>query len=171
MRARMIFLLLAILLVSGFVALNWGEVLRPQPLSFGWTVTEAPLGLILLGLLLAAVAAFITSSAVQQTQYLLESRQHTKELQAQRDLADKAEASRFTDLRQHIDAQLRDRREGEAIVAVEVEKTLTAYQRETRAQLEQLGKSIAFQMAELEARIAPRAERYDGNASLQNHLL
>jgi len=34
-----------------------------------------------------------------QCSVLLETRRHTKELQAQRELADKAEASRFTELR------------------------------------------------------------------------
>jgi hypothetical protein len=37
---------------------------------------------------------------------LLDARRHSKELAAQRDLADKAEASRFTDLRAYLDAGL-----------------------------------------------------------------
>jgi hypothetical protein len=37
---------------------------------------------------------------------LLEARRHSRELAAQRDLADKAEASRFTDLRNYLDTGL-----------------------------------------------------------------
>ncbi len=40
-----------------------------------------------------------------QTTVLLETRRHTKEMQAQRDLADRAEASRFTELRNFLEAQ------------------------------------------------------------------
>ncbi len=157
MRARMIFTVVAILLVSGFVALNWGEVIRTAPLSFGLAVIEAPIGLILVATLLALVIAFVASSAVTQTRYLLDSRQYAKELQAQRELADKAEASRFSELRQQIDANQRETRQREAIVASEIEKSLVSHQRETRAQLEQLGKSFGFQMAEMENRLLPRA--------------
>ena len=165
MRARMIFLLIAILLVAGFVALNWSEVLRPAPLSFGWRVTEAPMGLILLVVLLATVVAFIASSAVQQTHYLLDMRQHTKELQSQRDLADRAEASRFTDLRQHLDSQLRENRENDGRIAAEVQAMLAAHQRESRAQMEQLGKQFSFQLTERELRASDRQDlRNSANA-------
>ena len=37
---------------------------------------------------------------------LVETRRHAKELAAQRELADKAEASRFTDLRAHLDQEM-----------------------------------------------------------------
>jgi hypothetical protein len=37
---------------------------------------------------------------------LLEARRHAKELQAQRELADQAEVSRFTELRAYLDTRL-----------------------------------------------------------------
>jgi hypothetical protein len=40
-----------------------------------------------------------------QGSVLMETRRHTKEMQAQRELADKAEASRFTELRSFLEAQ------------------------------------------------------------------
>ena len=45
---------------------------------------------------------------------LLETRRHTKELQAQRELADKAEASRFTELRAYLASEL-GRLQGERV--------------------------------------------------------
>ena len=111
MRARLIILVLAILAVAGFAALNWSEFLRTTPLSFGLVVAEAPFGLILLGMLAVALVAFLVVSGTQQTRYLVEAHQHAKALAAQRELADKAEASRFTDLRQHMDVQLRESRQ------------------------------------------------------------
>ena len=159
MRARLIILLTAILLVAGFAALNWSEFLRTTPLSFGLLVTNAPLGLILLGMLTITLVAFLISSIHMQTVNLLDTRTHSKELQAQRDLADKAEASRFTDLRQHLDAQMREIHQRETIAATELEKAVAAGQRELRAQLELMNRTLATRLAEIESRVETRADR------------
>ena len=82
-----------------------------------------------------------------------------RELTAQRDLADKAEASRFTDLRLHLDNQLRETRQREAIAAAEFEKAMVNGQRELRTQLEQLNRNMASRLDELESRLDPRLER------------
>jgi len=111
MRTRFVLLVVAILLIAGFAALNWSEIIRPSPLLFGPVVMDAPLGAILLGLLALAVVVFALSAASMRTSTLLESRHHYKELEAQRALADKAEASRFTELRTHFDTHMRELRE------------------------------------------------------------
>lgn len=152
MRSRLVLLVLAILLVAGFAALNWSEVVRPSPLLFGPVVMDAPLGAILLGLLALAVVAFVLSAGAMRTSALLESRHHYKELEAQRQLADKAEASRFTELRQHLDTQLREMRERDAMVSTEL-------QRELRAQSEQSNRMITARLNELEHRLESRFER------------
>lgn len=159
MRARFILLVLAILAVAAFAALNWSEFTRESPLLFGAVVMDAPLGLIMLGLLGLAVLGFIVSAATMRTTNLLESRQHYKSLEAQRDLADKAEASRFTDLRQHLDTQLRELRQRDAIAATEFEKAMVGSQRELRTQLEQMNRMLVTRMGELENRLDARFER------------
>jgi hypothetical protein len=156
MRARLIVLLAAVLLVAGFAALNWSEIVRPAPLSFGIFVMDAPLGLILLSILGVTLLAFLISTAHMQTVNLLDNRQHYKELQAQRELADKAEASRFTDLRQHLDAQMREIHQRETITASELAKAMAQGQRELRTQLELMNRSLATRLAELESRLDPR---------------
>ena len=159
MRARLVILVLAILAVAGFAAQNRSEFQRTTPLSFGLVVMEAPLGLIMLAILGITALAFLAANATSQTQLLIESRQHSKALQAQRDLADKAEASRFTELRQHLDAQLRENRQREAIAATEFEKAMVGSQRELRTQLEQMNRTLATRMGEIETRIDARLER------------
>lgn len=159
MRVRLIVLVVAILLVAGFAALNWSEFLRVTPLSFGLLVTEAPLGLILLGILGITLLTFLLSSAAYRTHNLVESHQHNKALQAQRDLAEKAEASRFTDLRQHLDTQLRENRQREAIAAAEFEKSMVQSQRELRTQLDQMNHLLATRLGEIENRIEARLDR------------
>ena len=159
MRARLIVVLTAVLLVAGFAGLNWSEFLRSTPLSFGLFIMSAPLGLILLGVLTVTLVAFLISSIHMQTVNLLDTRQHSKALQAQRDLADKAEASRFTDLRQHMDAQMREIHQRETIAATELEKAVAQGQRELRTQLELMNRTLATRLAEIETRIDARVEQ------------
>lgn len=152
MRFRLVLLVVAILLVAGFAALNWSEVIRPAPLLFGPFVADAPLGAILLGALALALVAFLLSAASMRTQSLLESRHHYKELEAQRLLADKAEASRFTELRQYLDTNLREIRDRDATLSTE-------WQRELRAQMEQTNRMMSARLNELEHRLESRFER------------
>lgn len=156
MRTRTILLIVAILLVAGFAALNWEEIVRPSTLWFGLFVTQAPLGAILLGLLVLSLVLFLASTAAMRTQSLIDYRQHQKTLEAQRELADKAEASRFVDLRQHMDTHLKELRERDAIAATEMEKSRMEAQREIRTQLEQINRTIAARLAEMESRLDAR---------------
>jgi uncharacterized protein HemY len=115
MRARLLFIVLAGVIVAGLAALNWGEVTRTSRLNFGLILTDAPLAGILLAILALTLVVFLVSSAIQESRNLIAWNRHAKELQAQRDLADKAEASRFTDLRQHIDPTLRESRQRDGL--------------------------------------------------------
>jgi hypothetical protein len=162
MRSRFILLVVAILLIAGFAALNWSEVIRPSPLLFGPVVVDAPLGAILLGLLALAVVVFALSAASMRTHSLLESRHHMKELEAQRALADKAEASRFTELRSHIDNHLKEQRERESITVSELNSAMLQNQRELSGKIEQLNRSLAARLSELEHRLESRFERAGG---------
>ena len=98
MSIRLLLTLLLVLLCGAFVAVNWGVFLAPTTLSLGVTSVDAPLGLLMLGVLLAVTALFLGYMAWWQAKVLLETRRHTRELQSQRELADQAEASRFTEL-------------------------------------------------------------------------
>ena len=155
MRARLILLVLAVLLVAGFAAQNWPEFNRPSPLNLGVATVEAPLGLILLILLGVALLVFIAAAASLRTRSLIESRQQARALHAQRELADKAEASRFTDLRQMLDQHLRENRG----TSPDLEKSLAQHQRELRNQLEQMYHLLTSRLTELERRLDSRNPR------------
>src|SRR3954447_8251266 len=86
-------------LVGLFALLNWGAFSALTPISLGFTTVQAPLGLIMLGLSAFLCVLFAVWVIVLQASSLRDARRQTKELQAQRDLADRAEASRFTELR------------------------------------------------------------------------
>jgi len=161
MRTRTILLVVAILLVAGIAALNWTEMVRPAPLLFGPVVADAPLGLILLALLALTLVLFLATSIAMRTQSLMDYRTHQKTLEAQRELADKAEASRFVDLRQHLDTHLKDMRERDAIAASEFDKAMLQSRRELQAQMEQINRTISARMTELESRLDSRFDRMD----------
>ena len=114
MRLRSMFLLFILAVIGLFTALNWGVFLTNTTLSMGVTTLQAPLGLIMLGLLVAVVVFFLVYVLYLQSTVMFDARRHAKELQANRELADKAEASRFTELRAFLDAGLKQRAQQEA---------------------------------------------------------
>ena len=132
-RALVFFLVLV--LVGLFALINWSAFSALTTLSLGFTAVEAPLGLIMLGFIVFLCVLFTVWVISLQAGSLMESRRQTKELQAQRDLADKAEASRFTELRTELMARL-DR-----------------LQADSRTMLEQNANSVAAQIGELEDRL------------------
>jgi uncharacterized integral membrane protein len=159
MRARTILTVVAILLVAGFVALNWTEFVRPTQLNFGGGIVDAPLGLVMLVILTAVVILFLLAGAVQRTHSLVEARQHHRTLEQQRELADKAEASRFTELRTYFDQQLRDIRDRDSLLRTEYEKSALATQRDLRSYLDQMSRTLAARLDALEDRIEGRPAR------------
>lgn len=106
MSLRALFLLILGALITAFIAVNWTAVTAPTTLNLLFMEINAPLGLVLLGLMVLLSAVFVGFIAYTQGTVLMETRRHAKELAAQRELADKAEASRFTDLRAHLDAEV-----------------------------------------------------------------
>ena len=122
-------------LVGLFALVNWDAFAALTPLSLGVATVQAPLGLIMLGLVAFLCVLFAVWVIALQAGALRDARRQTRELQAQRDLADKAEASRFTELRTDLLARL-DR-----------------LQNESRLALEQHGNTIAAHLCELEDRL------------------
>lgn len=153
MRARLVFIVLALIVVGGVAAMNWTAFSRTEPMSFGLVTIDASVGLFMLVAFGLAILVMLLSSAVQESRYMMESHRQAKALQVQRDLADKAEASRFTELRQYLDTHLRDNRQREAIVATEFEKSMVQSQRELRAQLEAMTRTLDSRLATLEGRV------------------
>lgn len=104
MKSRIALLVLIIVLIGVLGFFNFPYLAQNVPMSLGFTTVEAPLGLILLGLTALMAIVFIAYVVGMQGAWLLEARAHAKEMAAQRELADKAEASRFTELRMAIES-------------------------------------------------------------------
>ena len=138
MRFRYLLLVLGLGVLAAFVALNLDEFSRPAMLFLGYTSVPAPLGLVMLALLLVALLVFIMLSAYAKGIYMLESRRTARELTAQRELADKAEASRLNALRDEL---------GERLVRL---------QHALEIRIDQNGNSLAAYIGELEGRLERR---------------
>ncbi len=158
MRLRTFFLLLAVAAVAALAYLNRAEVLRPATLDLGWTQVQAPLAAVLLGLLGLAVLVSLASGAALRARHHQREQELAQNLQSQRDLADRAEASRFTDLRQALDTHLKDTRQRENGISASVEQALMRHQRETRTQLEGLHRAMGSRLGEMEARLEARLD-------------
>ena len=98
-------ILAAFVLLAFFAVANWTLLTAPATLDFLAFTVQGPLGLILLGVTLSFAALFAIYALSLRTSTLVETRRHMKELQAQRDLADKAEASRFTALGSSVEQE------------------------------------------------------------------
>ena len=142
MRLRTLFVIVIIVLIAGFATINWPVFMAPTPLNLLFTTVEAPLGLVMLAMLVVVFLIFVVYMAVWQAKVLVDSRRHTTELQRQRVLADEAEASRFTELR----TQLRDEM---ANLNVRISDGNEALRREIRDH----SNSLAANVAEMDDRM------------------
>ncbi|MDI1273975.1 hypothetical protein [Polaromonas sp.] len=156
MRIRTIVLIIAIVLMAGFAALNLDEFSRPSVLSLGFTTVQVPLGLVMLVLLAAVLLVFLATTLYIQSTHLLEMRQTTRALTAQRELADKAEGSRFTELRQYLEAQALSTQQRDAAQATVLAERLAQSQEALSSKIEQSGNTLAAYIGELEDRLEKR---------------
>ena len=120
MRTKILLLIVSIVLIAGFTVLNIEEFTRISTLSLGFTTMQLPLGLVMLLVVGVIILIFLATTLYMHSANLMETRKYAKELTVQRELADKAEASRFTDLRRYMEAQatLALNRDSDAVAAM-----------------------------------------------------
>jgi uncharacterized integral membrane protein len=105
-RGQIVFVLIVLLALGGFAALNWTALTAPAPLNFLVARPEAPVGLVMLIVAVALTLLYLLLALGIQTAALLETKRYARELLAQRKLADDAEASRFTALQGYLEEQV-----------------------------------------------------------------
>lgn len=155
MRIRSLLLLLVLTLIAAFTALNWNVFLTDTSLSLGVTTLQAPLGLIMLGLLIFVVAYCLVYVLYLQSNVLMDTRRNAKELQLHRELADKAEASRFTELRSFVEAGLKQGADQSKAAQQALMARLDTMENTLRSTVEQSGNSLSAYIGEIEDRLIP----------------
>lgn len=153
MYLRTVIIVLVLGLLAIFAIFNWSAFLSPTTLTVGFATVEAPLGLILLGIVGLVTVLFLIYVVFLQSTTLLESRRQARELQNQRELADRAEESRFEQLRLAMEARLTDLENEATESKAAVLARLDNVERDLRAAVEQSGNTLAAYIGEIEDRL------------------
>jgi uncharacterized integral membrane protein len=153
MNLRSALLVLALLALGLFSLLNWTAFTTPTTLSVGFAEVQAPLGLIMLTVTAVISALFLFYIVVQQAGVIMDARRNNKELTVQRDLADKAEVSRFSELRTFLDTELRKIEAQGAASTREVASRVDALQQQLQAKLDESTRSLSAYVGEVDDKL------------------
>ena len=146
-------LLLVFGAIAAFAAVNWGAFTTPTILSLVFATVEAPLGLIMLGLAAILTVLFLVFLVYLQTSAIIDARRYARELRAQRELTERAETSRFTELRSFLEVELPKLIGQTAELRADVQTRLDRLDQNLRVAIEQAGKRFAAYIGELEDRL------------------
>src|ERR1044071_242468 len=147
LRALLTILLLG--LIALFAFLNWNVFMTEASLSLGFTTVRVPLASVLVGLTLV----FLLYVVYLQSSVLLEGRRRERALQAQREIAENAEASRFYQLKVAVEEALRERNDQSAELRHALFARLEKLERDLQTALEQSSNSLAAYIGEIEDRL------------------
>jgi hypothetical protein len=161
MYLRTLLILALLVAVVIFTAINWSAFVTPTTLSLVFAKVEAPLGLVLLGFVAVLTLLFLIYVVYLQSSVLIESRRYARELQAQRELADQAEASRFSQLQAFLESELRRVAQKSEELKTGMLARLEEVERELRSVVEQSGNTLAAYLGEIDDRL----ERTSGGRS------
>ena len=153
MYLRTLLIVLALGALALFTAVNWSAFIAPTTLSVIFASVEAPLGLVLLSVVVALAAMFLIYVVYLQSSVLIETRRHNRELHSQRELADHAEISRIQDLRSFLETQLKSFGQQTERSQAETSAKLDRLESELRQSIEQCQNSLAASMAEIDDRL------------------
>jgi uncharacterized integral membrane protein len=153
MQLRTLLFVVVLSAIALFAALNWGAFMTPTTLSLAIATVQAPLGLIMLGFVAIIIALFLAFVVYLQGTVLLDSRRHAKQMQEQRELAEKAEASRLSELRAALDSGLARLGEQSAQSLERLEARLNKLDSDFGAALERTESAMAAYIGELDERL------------------
>ena len=137
MNLRSLSITFALVALAVFALMNWAAFTASTTLHLGFAEVQAPLGLIMLVVTGLFSALFLIYIVFQQAGVILEARRYAKELKSHRELADKAEASRFTEMRTYLEGELR-----------KIEAQNAAGTRELGQRIERLEQQLQDKLAE-----------------------
>ena len=161
MYLRTVLIVVVLGLLAIFALFNWSAFVAPTTLTLGFTTVEAPLGLLLLAVAGLITLLFLVYGVFLQSTALLESRRQARELQSQREIADRAEESRFQQLRAAMEAELAQLQNQTKETQAALIARLEELQRDLRAVIEQSSNTLSAYIGEIEDRL----DRFTGEKS------
>ncbi|MGZ8211715.1 MAG: LapA family protein [Burkholderiales bacterium] len=150
-----------LVLLAFFALANWPLLTAPATLNFIAFTVQGPLGLILLGVTVAFAALFAIYALSLRTSALVETRRHLRELEAQRELADKAEASRFTALGVQLEREAERLRAIVDATRAEMKQRADDLEASLKASFTETGNALFANIGQIDDklnRIAPRSD-------------
>lgn len=142
MRLRTVLLLVVFVATAALIFINRQVFSARANINFLFGSIEMPIGAAALGLVAVVILVFTVYVAIWQGAVLMDYRRQSKVLQAQRKLAEDAEASRFTEL----GALLREEMS-------KLDARLDASVEALRAEVRDSGNSIAATLGEMDDRL------------------
>ncbi|MFW5431494.1 MAG: LapA family protein [Methylophilaceae bacterium] len=146
-------LLIALVALIVFAALNWQAIITPIPLSLLFTDAEAPLGLILLSATGLLTLLFLSFVIYMQSTALMTRKRLNREVEEQRKLANDAEASRFNELRTYLENELEKLVTQSSEIHQKVESRLTEIETGLKSSFEESSTSLSAYIGELGDRL------------------
>ncbi len=144
-----------------FTGLNWSAFTTPTSLSLIFATVQAPLGLLMLVVTALLTALFLLYVVYLQSTVILEARKSARELHAQRQLADVAEASRFTELRAFLESRI-SKLEGDVAESQKAAQGgMDRLSTDMRAAIEQTGTVLTAYIGEVEDRLERKVGSID----------
>lgn len=142
-------ILVILLVVAVFSLANWSVLSAPATLSFIVFDIEGPLGVILLGAMFVLVGLFVLYALTLRTKMLMEARRCNEELEAQRKIAEIAEASRLSELRAQIEREFAHVRATVGEIRGQMEQNVQSM----RQSLDEAANGLAALVAEMDDKI------------------
>lgn len=153
MKLPSLLLTLVLTIIGAFTALNWNVFITPTALSLGVSTVTMPLGIVMLVVVVLITLLFLAFVVYLQTTVLLDSRRHTREMKVNKELAEQAEASRFTELRNVLVAEMLKQANQNAETKSTVLACVDQLGTSLRLSIEQSTNSLAAYIGELEDRL------------------
>ena len=146
-------LLLVFTATAGLVFYNWHIFIASNDLSLGFTSIQIPLGLVMLGVLIFITALFLMNMVYLQSSSILEARRHSRELEASRELVNKSEKSRFTELKNCFETELSKQNELNSELKSEIVARADLIESNVQTIINQLENTLDAYIGELEDRL------------------
>lgn len=105
MKWRSLLLVVFLIVVTIFVLLNLEVIMRTTTLELGFASVQAPLGVVMVGIFILSFIYFLIYALYLRTVLLIRERKLVSELETAQDIAEKAELSRFNELKNIIEIE------------------------------------------------------------------
>ncbi len=153
MKLQTLVIILILALVAAFAGLNWNTFVAPTELSLGLASVRVPLGLLMLGLLAALTALFLAFAVNLQARARKEAHLHARRLRAAQKLAEDAESSRYTKLRDFLGLELAKQTSLTGETRTALLGRIARLERDLTTLTEQAGNTLAAYIGEVEDRL------------------